>query len=79
MDEYLLQVEEYYSKIFNYLEAMRFHYEDNILFMCGYGVVCFGFMLYSQITRHNVKCIIFVLTIMSNLSGKKKVKTDNLK
>ena len=49
----------------NYLEAMRFHYGDDVLFVCGY-----------ELTAHNVKCVILAPTTMPVSTGKKKIKTD---
>ena len=31
--EYPLKVEAYYSKVLNYIETMRFHYGDDVLFI----------------------------------------------
>ena len=58
--EYCQKVDGHYSKVLNYLEAMRFHYGDDAIFICGYEAGCLGFTLYHQLTRHNVKCIIRV-------------------
>ena len=74
--EYHQKVEAHYSKILNYLEAMRFHYGDDALFICGYEAGCLGFTLYHQLTDHKVKCIILAPTTMSKPAGRKKVKTD---
>ncbi len=74
--EYCQKVEGQYSKVLNYLEAMRFHYGDNAVFICGYEAGCLGFTLYHQLTEHNVKCIILAPTTMSKPTGKKKIKTD---
>ena len=74
--EYPQKVDAHYSKVLNYLEAMRFHYGDDVMFICGYEAGCLGFMLYHQLTSHNVKCIILAPTTMSKPTGKKKVKTD---
>lgn len=74
--EYHQKVNGHYSKVLSYLEAMRFHYGDDAMFICGYEAGCLGFTLYHQLTSHNVKCIILAPTTMSKPSGKKKVKTD---
>ena len=74
--EYPQKVDAHYSKVLNYLEAMRFHYGDDVMFICGYEAGCLGFTLYHQLTSHNVKCIILAPTTMSKPTGKKKVKTD---
>lgn len=74
--EYYQKVEGHYSKILNYMEAMRFHYGDDAIFVCGYEAGCLGFTLYHQLTQHNVKCIIVAPTTMSKPTGKKKIKTD---
>ena len=74
--EYHQKVEAHYSKVLNYLEAMRFHYGDNVTFLCGYEAGCLGFTLYHQLTDRGVKCIILAPTTMLRPSGKKKVKTD---
>ena len=74
--EYSQKVEGHYSKVLNYLEAMRFHYGDDVMFICGYEAGCLGFTLYRQLTSHNVKCIILAPTTMSKPTGKKKLKTD---
>lgn len=74
--EYPQKVKGYYSKVLNYIEAMRFHYGDNALFICGYEAGCLGFTLYHQLTAHGVKCIILAPTTMSQPKGKKKIKTD---
>ena len=44
--EYPQKVEAHYSKVINYLEAMRFHYGDDVIFVCGYEAGCLGFTLY---------------------------------
>jgi len=74
--EYCQKVDGHYSKVLNYLEAMRFHYGDDAVFICGYEAGCLGFTLYHQLTKHNVKCVILAPTTMSKPAGKKKVKTD---
>ena len=62
--EYPQKVDGHYSKIINYIEAMRFHYGDDVLFICGYEAGCLGFTLYHQLTNHNVKCVILAPTTM---------------
>ncbi len=74
--EYPQKVEAHYSKVLNYLEAMRFHYGDDVLFVCGYEAGCLGFTLYHALSAHNVKCIIIAPTTMAVPKGKRKVKTD---
>ncbi len=74
--EYLQKVEGHYSKILNYLEAMRFHYGDDALFICGYEAGCLGFTLYRQLTSHGVKCVILAPTTMLEQRSRKRVKTD---
>lgn len=74
--EYSQKVDGHYSKVLNYLEAMRFHYGDDAVFICGYEAGCLGFTLYHQLTSHNVKCVILAPTTMPKPAGKKKVKTD---
>ena len=73
--EYPKKVEAHYSKVINYLEAMRFHYGDDVLFVCGYEAGCLGYTLYHELTAHNVKCIILAPSTMPVLAGK-KIKTD---
>lgn len=75
-EEYPQKVEAHYSKVLNYLEAMRFHYGDDVLFVCGYEAGCLGFTLYHELTAHNVKCVILAPTTMPISAGKKKIKTD---
>ena len=74
--EYPQKVDGHYSKVINYIESMRFHYGDDVLFICGYEAGCLGFTLYHQLTVHNVKCIILAPTTMPQQKGAKKVKTD---
>ena len=74
--EYGQKVEGHYSKVLNYLEAMRFHYGDDVTFICGYEAGCLGFTLYHQLTEHNIKCVVMAPTTLLRPSGKKKVKTD---
>ena len=74
--EYPQKVDAHYSKVINYIEAMRFHYGDDVLFICGYEAGCLGFTLYHQLTVHNVKCVILAPTTMLQQRGRKKVKTD---
>ena len=69
-------MDAHYSKILNYLEAMRFHYGENVTFICGYEAGCLGFALYHQLTVRNVKCIILAPTTMANPDKSKKIKTD---
>jgi len=76
--EYCQKVNAHYSKVLNYLEAMRFHYGDDAVFICGYEAGCLGFTLYHQLTQHHVKCIVLAPTSMAKPVGKKKVKTDKL-
>ena len=76
MAEYPQKVDGHYSKVLNYIEAMRFHYGDDALFICGYEAGCLGFTLYHQLTDHGVKCIILAPTTMLQQKGRKKVKTD---
>ena len=61
--EYPQKVDGHYSKVINYIEAMRFHYGDDALFICGYEI-CASDSLYHQLTDHNVKCIILAPTTM---------------
>ena len=74
--EYPQKVDAHYSKIINYIEAMRFHYGDDATFICGYEAGCLGFTLYHQLTSHGIKCFILAPTTMLKPQGKKKVKTD---
>ena len=74
--EYVQRTEAHYSKVLSYLEAMRFHYGDNVTFICGYEAGCLGYTLYHQLTSHHVKCVILAPTSMPTQKGKKKVKTD---
>ncbi len=76
MAEYPQRVDAHYSKIISYIEAMRFHYGDDALFICGYEAGCLGFTLYHDLTNHNVKCVILAPTTMLMQRGKKRVKTD---
>ena len=63
--EYPQKVDAHYSKVLNYIEAMRFHYGDDVLFICGYEAGCLGFTLYHELTTHNVKCVIMAPTTMA--------------
>ena len=74
--EYPQKVIGHYSKVINYIEAMRFHYGDDTLFICGYEAGCLGFSLYHQLTGHNIKCVVLAPTTVPQQRGKKKVKTD---
>ena len=74
--EYAQKVEGHYSKVLNYLEAMRFHYGNDALFVCGYEAGCLGFTLYRDLTAHNVKCVILAPTTMAVPAGKKTDKRD---
>ena len=74
--EYSQKVEAHYSKILNYLEAMRFHYGQDALFICGYEAGCLGFTLYQQLTEHHVQCVILAPTTMLVSQGRKRIKTD---
>ena len=74
--EYPQKVKGHYSKVLNYIEAMRFHYGDDALFICGYEAGCLGFTLYHQLMSHGIKCIILAPTTMLQPKGKKKIKTD---
>ena len=74
--EYPQKVDGHYSKVLNYIEAMRFHYGDDAIFICGYEAGCLGFTLYHQLTGHGVKCVILAPTTMPQLKGRKIVKTD---
>lgn len=74
--EYSQKVDGHYSKVLNYLEAMRFHYGNDVTFICGYEAGCLGFTLYHQLTDHGVKSVILAPTTMPKPAGKKKVKTD---
>lgn len=74
--EYPQKVDAHYSKVLNYLEAMRFHYGDDAIFICGYEAGCLGFTLYHQLKQHNVKCIILAPTTMAKPAKGKKIKTD---
>ena len=76
--EYCQKVKAHYSKVLNYLDAMRFHYGNDAVFICGYEAGCLGFTLYHQLTQHHVKCVILAPTSMAKPTGKKKVKTDKL-
>ena len=74
--EYSQKIEGNYKKVLNYLEAMRFHYGDDAVFICGYEAGCLGYTLYRQLTDHNVKCIILAPTTMAKPAGGQRVKTD---
>lgn len=74
--EFPQKVEGHYSKVLNYIEAMRFHYGDDATFICGYEAGCLGYTLHHQLTDHNIKCIILAPTTMPQPKGKKKLKTD---
>jgi len=74
--EYPQKVNGHYSKVLNYINAMRKHCGDDAVFVCGYEAGCLGFTLYHQLTEHNVDCVILAPTTMPQPQGKKKVKTD---
>ena len=74
--EYPQTVAGHYSKVTNYIEAMRFHYGNDAQFICGYEAGCLGFTLYHQLMNHGVKCIILAPTTMPTTKGRKKMKTD---
>lgn len=74
--EYSQKVDGHYSKVINYIEAMRFHYGDDVTFICGYEAGCLGFTLYHQLIEHNIKCVILAPTTMLKPQGKKNIKTD---
>lgn len=57
-----------YSKVLNYLEAMRFHYGDDAVFICGHEAGCLGFTLYHRLAGHHVKCVIPVPTCGMTIS-----------
>ena len=64
----------YKLEVINYPEAMRFHYRDNVLFLCGYEAGCLAFTLYHELTAHNVKCVILAPTSMPVPCGKRESK-----
>lgn len=74
--EYPQKTAPHYSKVLNYLEAMRFHYGDDVLFICGYEAGCLGYTLYHELMDHNVKCILLAPTTIPQPTGRKKFKTD---
>ena len=74
--EYVQKAGGHYSKVLNYLEAMRFHYGKDVLFICGYEAGCLGFTLYRDLTAHNVQCVILAPTTIAVPAGKKRLKTD---
>ena len=74
--EYPQRVDAHYNKVINYIEAMRFHYGDDALFICGYEAGCLGYTLYHELEAHNVKCIILAPSTMPVPKGKKRIKTD---
>ena len=74
--EYPQKVNAHYSKVINYIEAMRFHYGDDALFVCGYEAGCLGFTLYHELTDHNIKCVILAPSTMPKSASQKKIKTD---
>ena len=74
--EYCQTMDAHYSKVLNYIEAMRFHYGEDALFICGYEAGCLGYTLYHQLADHGIKCVILAPTTMSKPSNDKKMKTD---
>ena len=74
--EYPQRVDAHYSKVINYIEAMRFHYGEDALFVCGYEAGCLGYTLYHELGAHNVKCVILAPSTMPVPKGKKRIKTD---
>ena len=62
--EYPQRVDAHYSKVINYIEAMRFHYGEDALFVCGYEAGCLGYTLYHELEAHNVKCVILAPSTM---------------
>ena len=74
--EYPQRVDAHYSKVINYIEAMRFHYGEDALFVCGYEAGCLGYTLYHELEAHNVKCVILAPSTMPVPKGKKRIKTD---
>ena len=74
--EYCQTIEAHYSKVMNYIETMKFHYGNDVLFICGYEAGCLGYTLYHQLTSHGIKCEILTPTTMSLPVGRKKIKTD---
>ena len=74
--EYHQKVNAHYSKVINYIEAMRFHYGDDVLFICGYEAGCLGYSLYRDLTDHNIKCVILAPTTMAKTPNQNILKTD---
>ncbi len=74
--EYEQKVTAHYSKILNYIDAMRKHYGDDAKFICGYEAGCLGFTLYHDLIKHNVDCVILAPSTMPKVAGKKNIKTD---
>ena len=74
--EYCQTIDAHYSKVLNYLEAMKFHYGNDVLFICGYEAGCLGYTLYHQLTDHGITCVILAPTTMLKPSSGKKIKTD---
>ena len=74
--EHNWKVTGHYSKILNYIEAMRNYYGDDAIFVCGYEAGCLGFTLYHQLTTHGIKCIVVAPTSIPVPAGQKKMKTD---
>ncbi len=73
--EYPQKVDAHCSEVINCLEAIRFHYGDNVLFICSYEAGCPGFALCHELAAHNVKCVIPAPGTMPVPYGKKKIKT----
>lgn len=74
--EYNQTIKPHYSKILNYIEAMRFHYGRDATFICGYEAGCLGYTLYHQLKDRGVECVILAPTTMSKPASRMRIKTD---
>ena len=74
--KYPRNVDAHHSKVISYIESLRFHYGDDVQFICGYEAGCLGYTLYHDLTAHNVKCVIMAPTTMAVAKGRKRIKTD---
>lgn len=74
--EYNQKLEAHYSKVINYIEAMKYHYGEDVLFICGYEAGCLGYTLYHELGNHGIKCKILAPTTMSKPTNANRLKTD---
>ena len=73
--KHMMKLKSDYKQVLKYLDAMRKHYGEDAVFVCGYEAGPIGYRLYHDLMERNVECIIMAPTTMG-VTNTNRIKND---